>query len=319
LAGFLKEMAASHALVPLLWTSGGAGGLVTRDAFERITGVSWDGLSEAMPVDAVYLDLHGAMVTEDFEDGEGEVLRRVRAAVGSQVPIVTSLDYHANVTPDMVAHTDALIAYRTYPHVDRVETGQYAARAMQALLERGRPSGRALRKPPFLIPLNGQCTLVEPSKSIAASSKVVEGDLVNLSYLAGFPPSDLQWCGPSVVAHAWTQQAADLAADEMLALVEAQEVRFAEKMVSPEEGVARAIAVARHRQASRGDRRYAGQPRLRRHVRFHRIAQGARRRRRATRGARLPVRCRGGAGGARGRGGRRGSTWRSAAAPAPRA
>ena len=245
IAGFMKEMAASHELVPLLWTSGGAGGLVTRDAFERIAGSLVGRLSEAMPVDTVYLDLHGAMVTEDFEDGEGEVLRRVRAAVGSQVPIVISLDYHANVTPDMVAHTDALIAYRTYPHVDRVETGQYAARAMQALLERGRPSGRALRKPPFLIPLNGQCTLVEPSKSIAASSKVVEGDLVNLSYLAGFPPSDLQWCGPSVVAHAWTQQAADRAADEMLAQVEAQEVHFAENMVSPEEGVARALAVAR--------------------------------------------------------------------------
>lgn len=245
MAGFLKDAAARHELVPLLWTSGGAGGLVTRDAFERITGSLVGRLSEAMPVDAVYLDLHGAMVTEDFEDGEGEVLRRIRAAVGPQVPIVISLDYHANVTPEMVALADAILAYRTYPHVDRVETGQFAARAMQALLERGRPVGRALRKPPFLIPLNGQCTLVEPSKSITGSSKVVDGDLVNLSYLAGFPPSDLHWCGPSVIAHAWTQQAADHAADQMLAQIVAQEPSFAEKMVSPQEGVARAIAVAR--------------------------------------------------------------------------
>jgi len=245
LAGFLSEMAAQHELVPLLWTSGGAGGLVTRDAFERIAGSLVGRLSEAMPVDAVYLDLHGAMVTEDFEDGEGEVLRRIRAAVGPQVPVVVSLDYHANVTPAIVELTDALIAYRTYPHVDRVETGEYAARAMRALLERGRPAGRALRKPPFLIPLNGQCTLVEPSKGIAGMSRVVEGELVNLSYLAGFPPSDLEWCGPSVIAHAWTQQAADRAADEMLAAIEAQEARFAEEMVSPEEGVARAIATAR--------------------------------------------------------------------------
>lgn len=245
MAGFLKDMAAKHDLVPLLWTSGGAGGLVTRDAFERITASLVGRLSEAMPVDAVYLDLHGAMVSEDFEDGEGEVLRRVRAALGSNVPIVVSLDYHANVTPEMVALTDSIVAYRTYPHVDRVETGQYAARAMQVLLERGRPAGRALRKPPFLIPLNGQCTLVDPSKRIAGMSKVVEGDLVNLSYLAGFPPSDLEWCGPSVVAHAWTQEAADRAADGMLAGIEAQEARFAEKMVSPQEGVARAITVAR--------------------------------------------------------------------------
>ena len=94
-----------------------------------------------MPVDAVYLDLHGAMVTEDFEDGEGELLRRVRAAVGEQVPIVISLDYHANVTPEMVQHSDGLIAYRTYPHVDRVETGQYAAR-VNAHSSSATPSGR---------------------------------------------------------------------------------------------------------------------------------------------------------------------------------
>ena len=245
ISGFMQDMAPRHELVPLLWTSGGAGGMVTRDAFERIACSLVGELSRAMPVDAVYLDLHGAMVTEDFEDGEGEVLRRVRAAVGPGVPVVISLDYHANVTPEMVELTDAIIAYRTYPHVDRIETGQYAAKAMRALLERGRPAGRALRKAPFLIPLNGQCTLVDPSKAVVDLTRVVDGELVNLSYLAGFPPSDLYWCGPSVIAHAWTQQAADRAADEMLAAIVAREADFAETMVSPEEGVARAIAVSR--------------------------------------------------------------------------
>jgi microcystin degradation protein MlrC len=245
MAGFLQDMQARHDLVPLLWTSGGAGGMVTRDAFERIAGAMVGCLSRAMPVDAVYLDLHGAMVTEDFEDGEGELLRRIRAAVGPTVPVVVSLDYHANVTPQMVALTDAMIGYRTYPHVDRVETGQFAAQAMQALLARGRPAGRALRKAPFLIPLNGQCTLVNPSREVVALSRVDEGDVINLSYLAGFPPSDLHDCGPSVVAHAWTQEAADRAADEMMAVVQGHEARFAETMVSPQEAVARAMAVSR--------------------------------------------------------------------------
>ena len=244
LAGFLQDMQAKHDLVPLLWTSGGAGGMVTRDAFERIAGSLVGRLSEALPVDAVYLDLHGAMVTEDYEDAEGELLRRVRAAVGPGVPVAISLDYHANVTPQMVETTDALIAYRTYPHVDRVETGKFAAKALERLLARGRPAGRALRKAPFLIPLNGQCTLVDPSKRVVALSRVDEGDVLNLSYLAGFPPSDLHWCGPAVIAHAWTQAAADRAADEMLREIEAREASFAEKMVSPEEGVARAIAVS---------------------------------------------------------------------------
>jgi microcystin degradation protein MlrC len=195
LSGFLRDMSALHEIVPLLWTSGGAGGLVTADAYERIAGELVGRLSSAMPVDAVYLDLHGAMVSEPFEDGEGELLRRVRAAVGPQVPIAISLDYHSNVTPEMGRVQRQPGRHRTYPHVDRPETGQFAARAISVLLRRGRPAGRTLRKLPFLIPLNDQCTLVEPSRSMTARSVVVEGDLINLSYLAGFPPSDLHWCG----------------------------------------------------------------------------------------------------------------------------
>jgi microcystin degradation protein MlrC len=172
LSGFLKTIDPHHEIVPLVWTSGGAGGLVTADAFERIAGELIGRLSAAMPVDAVYLDLHGAMVTEPFEDGEGELLRRVRAAVGEGVPVVISLDYHANVTPQMVAMTDGLLGYRTYPHVDRRETGAFAAQAMALLIERGRPPGRALRKLPFLIPLNDQCTMVEPSSRAPSSPRM---------------------------------------------------------------------------------------------------------------------------------------------------
>ncbi|MGE0753242.1 MAG: M81 family metallopeptidase [Variibacter sp.] len=245
LSGFLKQLAGQHEFVPLLWTSGGAGGLVTTDAFERIAGELIGRLSAAMPVDAVYLDLHGAMVTEPFEDGEGEVLRRVRATVGEDVPVVISLDYHANVTPQMVAMTDSLVAYRTYPHVDRAETGAYAAQALSLLLKRGRPKGRALRKLPFLIPLNDQCTLVEPSRSIVDRTIVGEGDVINLSYLAGFPPSDLYWCGPAVIAHAWTQEAADRAADSMAREIALREAEFAVPMLTPEGGVREAMALAR--------------------------------------------------------------------------
>lgn len=245
ITGFIGAMRSSHELVPLLWTSGGAGGMVTKDAFERIVGSIVGLLSQAMPVDAVYLDLHGAMVTEDFEDGEGELLRRVRAAVGERVPIVISLDYHANVTPAMVELSDGVIAYRTYPHVDRIETGEYAARVTEELLLRGRPMGRALRKLPFLLPLNGQCTMVDPSLHVVNLSRVLDGDVLTLSYLAGFPPSDLYWCGPSVVAHAWTQEAADHAADSMFEAIVAREGEFAEEMFTPEEAVARATALAR--------------------------------------------------------------------------
>jgi microcystin degradation protein MlrC len=245
LSGFLGGIGDRHEIAPLLWTSGGAGGTVTAEAFERIAGELVGRLSEAMPVDGVYLDLHGAMVTEPFEDGEGELLRRVRATVGERVPIAVSLDYHANVTPAMVRHADSIVGYRTYPHVDRAETGAFAAKALSLLLECGRPAGRALRKLPFLIPLNDQCTLVEPSRSVVARTTVAEGDLVNLSYLAGFPPSDLYWCGPAVVAHAFDQDSADAAADALVRAIALREAEFAVPMVPPEEGVREAMALAR--------------------------------------------------------------------------
>ena len=245
LSGFLQIMTEEHDIVPLLWTSGGAGGMVTNDAFERICAELIAELSQQMPLDAIYLDLHGAMVTEDFEDAEGELLRRIRACVGQDVPIGISLDYHANVTPEMTGHADAISGYLTYPHVDRPETGVRAARAMQHLLKHGRTPGRALRKIPFLIPLHSQCTMVEPSRGIIDLTQRLEtADVLTVSYLAGFPPSDIFDCGPAVVVHAMTQEAADRAADEVARFIALKEAQFAVPVVSPTEAVARAGAIA---------------------------------------------------------------------------
>src|SRR5262249_48985551 len=108
-----------------------------------------------------------------------------------------------------------------------------------------RPPGRALRKLPFLISLNDQCTMVEPSKSIVARSRVAADDQVTLSYLAGFPPSDLYWCGPAVISHAWSQEAADRAADAFAGEIALREGEFAVPMVTPEAGIREAMALAR--------------------------------------------------------------------------
>lgn len=246
LSGFLEVMDRQHEIVPLLWTSGGAGGIVTRDAYERIAAELVGELSQQMPVDAIYLDLHGAMVSEDFEDGEGELLRRIRACVGPDLPIVISLDYHANVTHEMTTSTDAVSAYLTYPHVDRPETGVRAARTMQHVLQSGRTPGRTLRKMPFLIPLHSQCTMVEPASGIIAMTQRLERleGVISVAYLAGFPPSDLFQCGPSIVVHAKTQAIADRVADEAARYIALKEAEFAVPVLSPGEAVARAKAVA---------------------------------------------------------------------------
>ncbi|MBT7665332.1 MAG: M81 family metallopeptidase, partial [Rhodospirillaceae bacterium] len=143
-AGFIVGNDGNHELAPLLWTSTTPGGPVTAHAYERISAEILSRLSDNLPVDGVYLDLHGAMVSVQHEDGEGELLRRVRAVVGDDVPIVITLDYHANVTHTMVAHADAILPYHTYPHVDQFDTGLRAYAAMKRLLIEGRPAGRAL-------------------------------------------------------------------------------------------------------------------------------------------------------------------------------
>jgi microcystin degradation protein MlrC len=245
MSGFIADMAAQHELVPLVWASGGAGGYVTSDAYERIVGELVGRLSVALPVDAVYLDLHGAMCSVDFEDGEGELLRRVRATVGPALPIVISLDYHTNLTPAMAAYSDGMAIYYTYPHVDRPQTGSRAARILSTILERGRPTACAFRKLPFLIPLNFQCTLVEPSKGIVAKSAAGEGgDVLDLCYGAGFPPADLHECGPAVIAHGYSQKAVDAAADELVSHIMEMEKVFAQPLLKPDEAVRQAMTIS---------------------------------------------------------------------------
>lgn len=98
----LALQALGHELMPLCWCSAPPSSYVEREAYEKVAGWIIEDLQAHGPVDAVYLDLHGAMVAEHFEDGEGELMRRVRAVIGERVPLVASLDYHTNMTPEMV-------------------------------------------------------------------------------------------------------------------------------------------------------------------------------------------------------------------------
>ena len=249
MSGFLSEIDPAHDLVPLIWGHAGAGGYITDDAFERIVGELVGGISKAMsesvPLDAVYLDLHGAMCSETYPDAEGELLRRVRACVGADIPVVITLDYHVNLTEQMVDNCDGMAIYLTYPHIDRQHTGSRSARILMRILKDGIPRYNAIRRIPFLLPLNYQCTLIEPTKAIIEASVAGEtGDVVNLNYAAGFPPSDLSECGPAVACHAYTQEAADAAADMLEAMVLEREAQFAEPLMTPDEAVTKAIELA---------------------------------------------------------------------------
>jgi len=149
LGGFLSAIKdTEHKIVPGLWAGATPSGRVTEDAYERIAGEILGGIRDAKP-DAIYLDLHGAMVAEHFDDGEGELLRRIRAIVGPDVPVVASLDLHANVTQCMVDQSDGLVAYRTYPHIDMAETGRRAAELLCSRIEAGAQWKKYARRAPF--------------------------------------------------------------------------------------------------------------------------------------------------------------------------
>src|SRR5690625_3512728 len=157
-----------HDIVPTTWCAASPSAHVTQDAYETITHRILQQIRGALPADAVYLDLHGAMVAEHVDDGEGEFISRVRALIGPERPLVVSLDLHANVTLKMLEGADALFSFRTYPHVDMAEPG---ARAFHYLQQRfdGLPRQRPyFRRIPFLIPICWQSTLMEPARSLYA-------------------------------------------------------------------------------------------------------------------------------------------------------
>ncbi len=245
-AGFVDALAgAGHRLAPLLWCSAPPAAHVTTDAFERIAGMICDDLAGLRGVDAIYLDLHGAMVTEAHEDGEGELLRRVRAVAGAELPIVASLDLHANVTEAMVAQSSALVAFRSYPHVDMAETGARAARLLLEILKRGRPPAKVMRKLDFFVPITGQCTLSGPAREIYdALAEIERGDaeIASLSYAQGFPPADIRDNGPAVLAYGWDEAAAHRAAAALYEIVTSREGDFRLDVLDVETAVARAIA-----------------------------------------------------------------------------
>jgi len=240
IAGFLESArVAQHEIVPLLWCSASPSAHVERDAYERIAGRLLSLIKSAGPLDGIYLDLHGAMVTEHLEDGEGELLERIRAVTGPDLPIVVSLDLHANVTKRMVRHASALVVCRTYPHVDLAESGQWSAELLARLIQHG-PLKKAMRRADFLVPLTWQCTLIEPAQGIyraVAQIQTFGSNTGSASFAFGFPPADIAECGPVALAYAESQDAADAAADRLIGMVTGAERDFAGKVWDPDDAV----------------------------------------------------------------------------------
>lgn len=203
IAGFLDiGRPAGWRVVHAISAAAQPSGPVTRDAFDHIAGVIVDtAKAHRGAIDGVLLGLHGAMVTDFCEDGEGELLDRLRAVLGRDVPIGITLDPHANVTRKMTELADIVVSYKTYPHVDVRETGRLAAGILQRTMA-GEIRPVTLRaERPMLEEVNGGRTDIGPMVERLAKAKAYEkeADVFAVSVNGGFGNADIEEVGPTVL------------------------------------------------------------------------------------------------------------------------
>lgn len=192
----LAEQAGAEVVLPVAaqaWPSG----RVSQDAYELIAGKIVDAVAKGC--DAVLLDLHGAMVSERFDDGEGELLARLRR-VAPRVPIGVAHDMHANLFPATGRTATTLAGYQTYPHVDMYETGLRAAKPVFDLLKGNSKPTLAFGHRPMLPHVMRQSSLDSPNREIQSRARDMEaGGALSASFFVGFPHADIPYAGASAV------------------------------------------------------------------------------------------------------------------------
>ncbi|MBM4441951.1 MAG: M81 family metallopeptidase [Candidatus Rokubacteria bacterium] len=187
-------------LLPSLAAGASPAGRVTKDFYDEAKARICADLRAAGRLEGVLLDLHGAMVAENADDAEGDLLTAVREVVGPEVPIGVTLDFHANVTAAMVRHATLLHGYKTYPHIDMGERGEEAARRLADVAAKKVRPTVAFRQPRLLPPIAGQLTARGPMRRLYDLADEMEKDprVLTVSIFAGFPLADIHDAGLSI-------------------------------------------------------------------------------------------------------------------------
>lgn len=228
-------------LAPLLWTFAYPGGLIPRGDYETLKRELLDRLAAAGPVDGVLLDLHGAMVVEGIEDGDGDVIEAVRRAVGPNVPIIATFDLHGNHTQRRLENATAVIGFDTYPHIDMGERGVEAADLIVRVIRGEVRPVMALRQMPFFWSAACQVTAHPPIDE--AFRLVHEAErrpgILTITLATGFPWADVPNLGPSVIVVAdGDAELARQTADEIGDWIWQRRERWHRKPLSVEEALA---------------------------------------------------------------------------------
>jgi microcystin degradation protein MlrC len=203
LGGFL-EGARIHGFkpVPLLATFAVPSGTIETAAFEEIASGMIETLNAALPLDGLLVALHGATVAENHPDADGEMVRRLREVLGPKIPIIMTLDLHANVSEAMIAHTTAAVFYRSNPHLDQRERGLEATRLMAQTLDGKIQPIQAIERPPLLINIVRQHTQEAPARGLYddVTSVLEWPGIVSASVAMGFYYADVAEMGASFLA-----------------------------------------------------------------------------------------------------------------------
>jgi microcystin degradation protein MlrC len=232
-------------LVPSVAAAASPAGLVTKEIYAHVKERMLRDLKAAGRVDGVLLDLHGAMVPEGLDDGEGDLIDAVHAVVGPAVPIAVTLDFHANLSEAMVRGADLLNGYKTYPHVDMGERGVEATERLVDIITKRLTPTVALRKPPILPPLGNQGTARGPMRRLYDLAATMEKDpkVISISIFAGFPLADIPDAGFGIYVVTDNDQAlADRLADEIAETAWKHRHEFIHTALPVREAVARALA-----------------------------------------------------------------------------
>ncbi len=200
IGGYLAVAEENHAdvVVPVT-ASAPPSGPVDGEAYETIANLITDSVKQG-GFDAIWLDLHGAMVTDRFADGEGELLRRIRA-IDPRTPLCVAYDMHANVFDPMVRHAQIVTGYQTYPHIDQRQTAERSARALLRVMRGEVKPTAAWDNAPMLPHVMAQGTHQFPNKDLQALCAAWEtsGRAVAVSLFVGFPHADVEQAGLSAV------------------------------------------------------------------------------------------------------------------------
>ena len=194
----LAEAQPDHQLITPLSATANPSGTVAAEAYTELSQRILDALSEQP--DAILLDLHGALVAENAADGEGELLKNIRA-IAPDVPIAVALDLHGNVTQTMVDHANIIVSFKTYPHVDMAETGEHAGRLMMDLLSgQSRPITRWKQLPLLSHTLRSNTNEGAMQRAVEAARQAeLEQGVLAVSIMAGFSLADFADAGMSVI------------------------------------------------------------------------------------------------------------------------